>query len=49
MKIYEHNGLNNDVFRVKSIAAELSKELRGDGERHMIFEDIKKFIGTGNN
>jgi hypothetical protein len=44
IKIYEKNGLNNDVFRVKSIMGELSKELR-DGERHMIFEDIKKYIG----
>ena len=43
MKIYEENGLNNDVFRVKSILNELKKELR-EGERHLIFEDIKKFI-----
>ncbi len=44
MKIYEENGLNNDVFRVKSIIGELNKELR-EGERHLIFEDIRKFIG----
>ncbi len=44
MKIYEANGLNNDVLRVKSIIGELSKELR-DGERHMIFKDLKTFIG----
>ena len=36
MKIYEANGLNNDVFRVKSILGELNKELR-DGEKHLIF------------
>lgn len=45
MKIYEENGLNNDVLRVKSISQELSKELR-EGEKHLIFEDIKKFIGS---
>lgn len=36
MKLYEKNGLNNDVFRVKSILSELNKELR-DGEKHLIF------------
>lgn len=45
MKIYEENGLNNDIFRVKSIMNELSKEIR-DGEKHLIFEDIKKFISS---
>ena len=45
MKIYEDNNLNNDVFRVKSIAEELNKELR-EGEKHLIFEDIKKFISS---
>ena len=35
-KIYEANGLNNDVYRVKSIIGELSKELR-EGEKHLIF------------
>ena len=44
MKIYEENSLNNDALRVKSIIQELNKELR-DGEKHLIFEDIKKFIG----
>lgn len=43
MKIYEENGLNNDVFRVKSIIGELQKELR-DGEKHLIFQDIKRFV-----
>lgn len=43
MLMYEKNGLNNDVQRVKSILGELQKELR-DGERHLIFEDIKQFI-----
>ena len=43
-KIYEENGLNNDVFRVNSILSELNKELR-DGEKHLIFSDIRKFIG----
>ena len=45
IKIYEENGLNNDVFRVKSILNELSKELK-EGEKHIIFEDIKKFINN---
>ncbi|CDW76778.1 UNKNOWN [Stylonychia lemnae] len=45
MKIYEQNNLNNDIFRVKSILNELSKEVR-EGERHLIFEDIKKFINN---
>lgn len=43
-KIYEVNGLNNDVFRVNSILSELNKELR-DGEKHLIFSDIRKFMG----
>jgi hypothetical protein len=43
MKIYEDNGLNNDVFRVKSILSELNKELR-DGEKHLIFSDIRKYM-----
>ncbi len=43
IKIYEENGLNNDIFRVKSIMNELQKEIR-EGERHLIFEDIRKFI-----
>lgn len=43
MKIYEENGLNNDVFRVKSILGELNKELR-DGEKHLIFQDLRSFI-----
>ena len=43
-KIYEENGLNNDVFRVNSILSELNKELR-DGEKHLIFSDIRKFMG----
>lgn len=46
MKIYEENGLNNDVFRVKSIIGELNKELR-DGEKHLIFADLNKFINAG--
>ena len=43
-KIYEENGLNNDVFRVNSILSEFNKELR-DGGKHLIFSDIRKFIG----
>jgi len=43
MKIYEKNDLNNDVLRVKNIIGELNKELR-EGEKHLIFADIKRFI-----
>jgi hypothetical protein len=43
-KIYEDNGLNNDVYRVNSILGELNKELR-DGEKHLIFSDIRKIMG----
>ena len=45
MKIYKDNDLKNDVFRVENISKELNKELR-EGEKHLIFEDIKKFLGT---
>jgi hypothetical protein len=45
MKIYEENELNNDVFRVKAILSELNKELR-EGEKHLIFSDIRKFMGN---
>ena len=45
IKIYEENELNNDVFRVKSILSELNKELR-DGEKHLIFSDIRKFMSN---
>lgn len=47
MLLYEKNGLNNDAQRVKSILEEFQKELR-DGERHLIFEDIKQFISSKN-
>jgi len=41
MKIYEQNGLNNDIYRIKCIKQELLKELR-EGETHLIFEEVRK-------